>query len=103
MVLYLDQEGSTTMTKDRRKEELEVEWNDEPDPDAGDWMDWEGVTVDDWGHALVDVRGGTVRIAVYDAINGNDVILTLPPEQATEFAEWVDTAVASAIMNQRRT
>ncbi|WP_069164899.1 hypothetical protein [Nocardia altamirensis] len=87
------------MSKDRRKEELEAERRDQPDPDAGDWMDWEGLTIPDWGHALVDVRGGTVRISVWDAINNRDVILTVLPEQAVEFADWVESAAAAAAEN----
>ncbi|MFI5783512.1 hypothetical protein [Nocardia sp. NPDC051570] len=88
--------------RDRRSQERDVEWRDEPDPDRGDWMDWEGVTIPDWGHALVDVRGGTVRVGVYDDINEREALLTLPPEQAIAFADWVVSAAYSAAENLAR-
>ncbi|ATL65092.1 hypothetical protein [Nocardia terpenica] len=92
----------TTRDQHRRKQERDIEWRDEPDPGAGDWMDWEGITVPDWGYALVDVRGGTVRIAIFDYINDCETLLTLLPEQAIAFADWVTFAAYSTAENLAR-
>lgn len=84
---------------DRRRQEWKAEARDEPDPDAGDWMDWEGVTIPDWGSALVEVRGGTVRVAVTDFAGDREALIPLLPEQAITFADWVTSAAYSAAEN----
>ncbi|WP_280269893.1 hypothetical protein [Nocardia wallacei] len=74
-------------------------------PNAADRGDREGAMIPDRGHTLVDVdvRDGTVRIALHDIVNDNELILTLLPEQAAEFADWVDTAATAAAAQNHRT
>ncbi|WP_280427889.1 hypothetical protein [Nocardia brasiliensis] len=54
-------------------------------PDASNWEDWEGVTLED-GHALVTYRDGQVLVSVLGDDHGREaeVIVPLEAEEADE-------------------